>query len=76
MIGDRSVEWKMGMDNQIYVSFVYRANTDMKFGRVHGMRTLLVLTGITSREDIPQLPDDCKPEFFTKSIGEMLSYST
>ena len=81
MVGDRSVEWRMGIDNLLIlemhnISFVYRANTDMKFGRDHGMKTLLVLTGITSREDIPQLPDDCKPEFFTKSIGEMLSCRT
>ena len=54
MVGDRSVEWRMGIDNLLIlemhnISFVYRANTDMKFGRVHGMKTLLVLTGITSR---------------------------
>ena len=54
----------------------HRANTDMKFGRVHGMRTLLVLTGVTSREEIAELPDDSKPEFFTNSIGDMLSYRT
>lgn len=50
-----------------------RANTDMKFGRVHGMRTLLVLTGITTKKEMAGLPDDCKPEFFANSIGEMLS---
>ena len=37
------------------------------------MKTLLVLTGIANREDVPELPDDSKPDFFVGSIGEMLS---
>lgn len=53
-----------------------RTNTDIKFGRLHGMRTLLVLTGVSSREDLPNLPDDSKPEFYTTSIGELISCRT
>ena len=53
-----------------------RPNTDIKFGRVNGMRTLLVLTGIANHEDIDNLSDDCKPEFFTSSIAEILCCRT
>ena len=66
------MEWGMGMDYQFKLYFC-RANTDMKFGRTHGMRTLLVLTGVTTREEVSKLSDDCKPEFFTNSIGDVLS---
>jgi phosphoglycolate phosphatase len=47
--------------------------TDTAFGRACGMRTLLVLTGFTSRETLQAMPADhpACPAFFTASLGSI-----
>jgi len=44
-----------------------RDNTDILFGKVCGLQTLLVLTGVTQLSDIRE---DCIPDFYLESVGE------
>jgi len=44
-------------------------DTDVKFGRNNGMKTLLVLSGVTSRQQLLDHPDDEKPDFFAEGLG-------
>jgi len=43
-------------------------NTDVKFGRNNGMRTLLVLSGVTSRQKLIDHPDEGKPDYFAEGL--------
>ncbi|KAF9531177.1 p-nitrophenyl phosphatase [Crepidotus variabilis] len=49
-----------------------RLNTDILFGQQGGLATLLVLTGITSEEEIsgPE-PSPIVPDFVTQSLGDL-----
>ena len=50
-----------------------RMNTDIAFGRSHGLKTLLVLTGISKREDLSAgAPQEHLPDYFAESVGSML----
>ena len=44
-------------------------NTDVKFGQKNGMKTLLVLSGITSRQMLLDHPDNEKPDFFVEGLN-------
>ena len=44
-------------------------NTDVKFGRNNGMKTLLVLSGVTSRQEVLDHHDNEKPDFFRRRFG-------
>jgi len=53
-----------------------RTNTDVKFGRDHGLKTLLVLSGCHQVEDIVdnqlQQRDDMVPDFYAQCLGALL----
>jgi len=53
-----------------------RCNTDIKFGRDHGMRTLLVQTGVHKAADVTQLEQqgrsDCVPDFIVDNLTLLL----
>jgi len=53
-----------------------RTNTDVKFGRDHGLKTMLVLSGCHQVDDIVdnQLNerDDMVPDYYAKNLGSLL----
>ncbi|KAF7632699.1 hypothetical protein Mgra_00007917 [Meloidogyne graminicola] len=53
-----------------------RVNTDVKFGRDHGLRTLLVLSGCHGLDEIEegilQSRDDLVPEFYADCLGALI----
>ena len=51
---------------------IHRLNTDILFGRQFGMKTLLVLTGISKESDLHNAPPDLIPDFYTESVANML----
>ena len=44
-------------------------NTDVKFGRNSGMKTLLVLSGVTTRQKLLDHPDEEKPDYFVEGLN-------
>jgi len=50
-----------------------RLETDIEFGKKGGLSTLLVLTGITAKEDLQSdaVPQDQIPDFVTSSLGDL-----
>ena len=50
-----------------------RLNTDILFGRRHGLRTLLVLTGDAQRDHLLSVSQEEEPEFFCDSIASLLT---
>jgi 4-nitrophenyl phosphatase len=48
-----------------------RLDTDILFGKSGGVATLLVLTGVTSNEDLADVTADRVPDFVTGSIGDL-----
>ncbi|KAI0287187.1 HAD-like domain-containing protein [Russula brevipes] len=49
-----------------------RLNTDIEFGKMGGLATLLVLTGITSEEDLTgPNPSTIVPDYVTASIADL-----
>lgn len=51
-----------------------RLNTDMKFGRMGGLDTLLVLTGIETEENVLSQPKEECPTYYMNKIGDMFEY--
>lgn len=53
-----------------------RTNTDVKFGKDHGLRTMLVLSGVHQVDDIVDNQmndkDDMVPEFYARCLGALL----
>ncbi|WP_324718262.1 HAD-IIA family hydrolase [Carboxydochorda subterranea] len=49
-----------------------RAQTDMLMARRSGVTGVLVLTGVTTREDTARLPADRRPDYVLSSIAELL----
>jgi phosphoglycolate phosphatase len=53
-----------------------RTNTDVKFGKDHGLRTMLVLSGCHQIDDIVQNQmderDDMVPEYYAANLGSLL----
>lgn len=47
-----------------------RMHTDIRFGNANGMRTLLVLSGETTRETMPSYPD--RPDVCLESLNDIL----
>ena len=61
--------------NYIYIyitSTFYSLNTDILFGRQFGLKTLLVLTGVTKETDLQNVPSERVPDFYTNSISDLL----
>ena len=50
----------------------YSLNTDILFGRQFGLKTLLVLTGVTKETDLQNVPSERVPDFYTNSISDLL----
>ena len=48
-----------------------RLDTDILFGKNGGVGTLLVLTGVTSNEDLVNVQADRIPDFVTVSLGDL-----
>lgn len=48
-----------------------RLDTDILFGKNGGVGTLLVLTGVTSHEDLANVQADRVPDFVTVSLGDL-----
>jgi 4-nitrophenyl phosphatase len=49
-----------------------RLDTDVRFGRSQGMRTLLVRTGATDDAALAACEDGCRPEFVADSVAALL----
>lgn len=48
-----------------------RLNTDMKFGRLNGLDTLLVFTGIEKKESLLNLSNNERPTFCAEKLGDL-----
>jgi HAD superfamily hydrolase (TIGR01457 family) len=48
-----------------------RLDTDIKAGRAAGIHTALVLTGISSADDVRRAPDDMRPEWVIDTLAEL-----
>jgi 4-nitrophenyl phosphatase len=48
-----------------------RLDTDIAFGKHGGLRTLLVLTGVTKATDLHGLPADQQPDYVLSSLGAL-----
>jgi len=48
-----------------------RLETDIEFGKKGGLSTLLVLTGITSLNDLDNVKPEQTPDFVTQSLGDL-----
>lgn len=48
-----------------------RLSTDIKWGRTSGISTLLVLTGVSTEEDLSDPNNDVKPHFVLESLGNL-----
>ena len=46
-----------------------RMHTDIRFGNANGMKSLLVLSGETTRESMKKFPD--QPDFVLESLNEI-----
>lgn len=57
---DRSHSWMIGD----------RLATDVKFAKAAGLRSILVLTGVTKKEDTINLPEDVRPDFICADLKE------
>lgn len=52
-----------------------RLNTDMKFGRLGGLDTLLVLTGIETESEVLLQPADEAPTYYMSKLGDIYDLS-
>ncbi|ODV59054.1 4-nitrophenylphosphatase [Ascoidea rubescens DSM 1968] len=48
-----------------------RLNTDIKFGKLGGLSTLLVLSGICSEEDVFSKDNDVVPNYYINKLGDL-----
>jgi ribonucleotide monophosphatase NagD (HAD superfamily) len=48
-----------------------RLDTDIKVGRAAGVRTALVLTGISTAEQAGAAPNEMRPEWVIESLAEL-----
>lgn len=47
-----------------------RLDTDVLFGRDNGLKTVLVLSGVTTEEEVRSLENDIVPDFYADSIND------
>ena len=52
---------------------IFRLQTDIMFGKNHGLKTLAVLTGIVSEEDVLNAPVETRPDYYAASISGLLT---
>jgi ribonucleotide monophosphatase NagD (HAD superfamily) len=48
-----------------------RLNTDIKWGKTSGISTLLVMTGVTTEEDLLNPDNDVHPDYILNSLGDL-----
>ncbi|KAG1748416.1 HAD-like domain-containing protein [Suillus paluster] len=66
------IQAKVKFDPKRTIMVGDRLNTDILFGQAGGLATLLVLTGITSKQDITgPHASPIVPDYVTQSIGEL-----
>jgi phosphoglycolate phosphatase len=53
-----------------------RLDTDILFGKDGGLRTLLVLSGVTDEATLLSPDNTIQPDFYTSKIGDLLSINT
>jgi ribonucleotide monophosphatase NagD (HAD superfamily) len=49
-----------------------RLNTDILFGRQNGLKTLLVMTGVTQQTGLETAPQEQAPDYYCQSIADIL----
>ncbi|MEM2874598.1 MAG: HAD-IIA family hydrolase [Candidatus Hadarchaeales archaeon] len=50
-----------------------RAETDVMAGKLAGMRTILVLSGVTKKNDLKRVKKDMRPDYVFDSLAEVVS---
>merc|ERR1719183_1224231 len=50
-----------------------RLDTDILFGKDGGLRTLLVLSGVTTEERLMSPENEIQPDYYTSKLGDLLS---
>lgn len=81
MVGDR-FEFSYNFSQLTFTSFYFlhkfRCNTDISFGNSCGIKTLLVLSGVTSLEQLKEYEakQQCNliPQYFTNQLGDILMF--
>lgn len=63
--------YRFGLDASRCLMVGDRLNTDIAFGLNGGMKTLLVLTGITTLDDVNAPDNTVHPDFYIKSLGDL-----
>lgn len=43
----------------------------MKFAALCNYKKLLVLSGATKEQDLLSIPEECKPDYYVKSLGTL-----
>jgi ribonucleotide monophosphatase NagD (HAD superfamily) len=64
------MEWGEGLTTPTSL-FHRRLNTDILFGRQNGLKTLLVMTGVTLQSDLETAPQEQLPDFYCQSIANV-----
>ena len=59
------------MGSSLFVDVSFRLNTDIEFGARNGMRTLLVLTGVSKKDDLGK--QGTKPDYIADTVADILS---
>ncbi|MNB75719.1 Arabinose operon protein AraL [compost metagenome] len=67
---EKVLEWS-GARSERCLMIGDRLDTDIRFGASHGMHTALVLSGVTSLDDLASFP--VQPDYVWKSLDELLS---
>ncbi|HEX6796094.1 MAG TPA: HAD-IIA family hydrolase [Ktedonobacterales bacterium] len=60
---------RLGAHSETTVMIGDRMDTDIRAGTEAGMRTVLVLTGVTAREDVPRFP--YRPTLIVESVADL-----
>jgi len=67
-----AIKAKHNFDPERTIMIGDRLSTDIQFGKAGGLTTLLVLTGITSEENLTgPNPSTIIPDYVTASIGDL-----
>ena len=63
---------KLGLDKARLCMVGARLDTDILFGRQGGLRTLLVLSGVTSEAQVRAAGAPLQPDFYTAGLADLL----